>query len=460
MNENANMNANPTQLLPAEIIRRKRDGGRLQTGQIQAFVDGLVGRNPGLAWGDAQVGALAMAIVLQGMDDGECVALTRAMTHSGQVLNWHELSDAGPVLDKHSTGGVGDKVSLMLAPIVAACGGLVPMISGRGLGHTGGTLDKLEALPGYTVNPPRAQLLTALRQAGFAIVGAGAELAPADKRLYAIRDVTATVESVPLITASILSKKLAAGLQGLVLDVKVGNGAFMRRLADAQTLTDTLVAVAQGAGLRATALLTDMNQVLGHSAGNALEVAEAIDFLTGRAQDPRLLEVTLALCASLLHLGGLADDEATGRQMAQQALDSGRAAERFAQSVAALGGPADVLTKPGLPTAPVQQALRAPRDGFLVAMDTRAVGLTVVGLGGGRQQAGDSLDPRVGLAQVLPLGSAVQAGQPLLQIHAATEAAAQAAAQQLLAALQIGDEASYHASPLLLGRSAAGASPP
>lgn len=419
-------------LLPAEVIRAKRDRHALSPAQIEAFVRGLADGS----WSEGQVAALAMAILLNGMDRGECVALTRAMTHSGEVLQWPDVP--GPVLDKHSTGGVGDKVSLMLAPIVAACGGVVPMISGRGLGHTGGTLDKLESLPGYSVEPPRETLLAVLRDAGCAIVGAGPTLAPADKRLYAIRDVTATVESVPLITASILSKKLAAGLQGLVLDVKVGNGAFMPRLEDARALAASLVEVAAGAGLPAEALITDMNQVLGHSAGNALEVREAIDFLTGVEREARLLEVTLALAARLLRLGGLAADMPEAKARALHALDSGAAAERFARMVSGLGGPADLQQAARLlPDAPVQCDLPAPRGGVLAAMDVRAIGLAIVALGGGRRRAEDRIDPRVGLTQVLPLGSSVMKGQPLARVHAASQADAEAAIAALQAALRI-----------------------
>ncbi|MFO1285438.1 MAG: thymidine phosphorylase [Rubrivivax sp.] len=309
-------------MLPQQVIAAKRDGAALSRQQIDAFVAGLVaGEQDAARWSDAQAAALAMAIVLRGMDGAETVALTHAMTHSGRVLDWRAEGFDGPVLDKHSTGGVGDKVSLMLAPIVAeagaAAGVIVPMISGRGLGHTGGTLDKLEALPGYTVNPPHATLVRTLREAGCAIVGASAELAPADRRLYAIRDVTATVESVPLITASILAKKLAAGLQALVLDVKVGSGAMMAALPAARALARSLVDVAAGAGLCARALITDMDRVLGFAAGNALEVREAIDFLAGRGgaggratREPRLLELTLTLAAQALQArrrgGGLA----------------------------------------------------------------------------------------------------------------------------------------------------------
>ena len=313
-------------MLAQELIRLKRDGGALDEAQIGAFVQGLVSRR----WSEGQVAALAMAICWRGMTRAETVALTRAMTHSGQVLDWSRARLPGPIVDKHSTGGVGDKVSLVLAPIVAACGGVVPMVSGRGLGHTGGTLDKLASLPGYTIAPSRATLVRTLREAGCAIVGASARIAPADRRLYAIRDVTATVESVPLITASILSKKLAAGLQSLVMDVKVGNGAFCATLDAAQALAHSLVEVAGAAGLPTRALVTDMNAVLGSTAGNALEVRESIAFLTGAARDARLLEVTLALAAEMLVLAGLADGLVDATRRARDALESGAAAERSA----------------------------------------------------------------------------------------------------------------------------------
>ncbi|MBI5256220.1 MAG: thymidine phosphorylase [Burkholderiales bacterium] len=433
-------------MLAVEVIRRKRDGHALATAEIEAFVQGLVDGS----WSEGQVAALAMAILLRGMQRDEVVTLTRAMLHSGEVLRWHDAGLPGPVLDKHSTGGVGDKVSLMLAPIVAACGGVVPMVSGRGLGHTGGTLDKLAALPGYTIEPPREQLLRVLRHCGCAIIGASARIAPADRRLYAVRDVTATVESVPLITASILSKKLAAGLQTLVLDVKVGNGAFAATLDEARALATSLVQVASAAGLPTEALLTDMNQVLGRSAGNALELQEALDFLAGTEREPRLLEVTLALAARMLRLAGLAPDLAAARQRAEAALSSGRAAEHFARMVAGLGGPADVFA-PGrtLPAAPVQRELPAARSGVLQAMDTRALGLAVVALGGGRRQAADALDLRVGLSHLLPLGRAVQAGEPLLRVHAASAAAADEALHAAARALVIG-EAPVAEAPVVL----------
>jgi len=418
------------QISAASVIAAKRDGAALSAAQVQHFVRGLVDGS----WADSQVAALAMAVVLRGMDTDETVALTSGMTHSGEVLQWNGVGLNGPILDKHSTGGVGDKVSLMLAPIVAACGGVVPMISGRGLGHTGGTLDKLEALPGYRCNVDHATLLAALRSAGCAIVGASETVAPADRRLYAIRDVTATVESVPLITASILSKKLAAGLQGLVLDVKVGSGAFMPSLPQAQELAQSLVDVAVGAGLPARALITDMNQVLGLTAGNALEVQETLDFLTAKQQEPRLLSLTLDLAAELLHMGKLAPTPAQGRQMAQRALDSGAAAEHFARMVAALGGPQDVLRDAQLPTASVQRPVLAPRDGVLSRMDVRALGQCVVQLGGGRSRPGETVDPRVGLSDVLPLHAPVQAGQPVAIVHAASEASAEQACRDVLAA--------------------------
>ena len=436
-------------MLAQEIIRIKRDGQTLARAHIDAFVRGLVDGS----WSEGQAAALAMAMFLKGMSRAETVDLTQAMTRSGLVMNWHAAHLNGPLLDKHSTGGVGDKVSLMLAPIVAACGGVVPMISGRGLGHTGGTLDKLASIPGYNAAPDVATLHRALQSAGCAIIGQTTELAPADRRLYAIRDVTATVESVPLITASILSKKLAAGLQGLVMDVKVGNGAFADSLAMATTLAESLVQVAHGAGLPTRAWLTDMNQVLGSACGNALEVMEAVDFLTGQWREPRLLEVTRTLSAELLVMGGLAVDDAQALQQVDAALDSGRALEQFARMVTALGGPADFCQRPGhyLPTAPVQLPVLAPHDGFVAAMDTRDIGLAVVELGGGRRQASDTIDPRVGLSQFAQLGQAVQAGELLAVVHAADASAAERACRALPGLLQITPQAPI-GSPVLIRR--------
>ncbi|MBK1689505.1 thymidine phosphorylase [Rubrivivax gelatinosus] len=426
-------------MLAAEVISNKRDGRALSGNEIRAFVAGLTAPEGEARWSDAQVAALAMAVLLRGMDRAETVALTQAMTDSGERLRWAGFGR--PVLDKHSTGGLGDKTSLLLAPIVAACGGLVPMISGRGLGHTGGTLDKLESLPGYGVDPSPERLHTVLRTAGCAIVGASARLAPADRRLYAIRDVTATVESLPLITASILSKKLAAGLDALVLDVKLGSGAFMRDAAAAQALATSLVDTARGAGLAAAALVTDMNQVLGRSAGNALEVAECLALLRGEPGDARLVEVTLGLAARLLVLGGLQADEPAALAAARQALASGAAAERFAAMVAGLGGPGDVLKDARLASAPVIAEVPAPRDGVVAAIDARALGYAIVELGGGRRRGGDVVDPRVGLDAMVALGETRRAGEPLARVHAADKAGAARAVAAVQAAVTLADSA-------------------
>jgi thymidine phosphorylase len=437
-------------MTPAQVIGAKRDGQVLDESQIAEFVRGLVDRR----WSEGQVAALSMAIVLRGMTRAETAALTIAMAHSGTVLDWSRARLPGPIVDKHSTGGVGDKVSLMLAPIVAACGGVVPMISGRGLGHTGGTLDKLQSLGGYDVSPSRTRLTRVLREAGCAIVGASRRVAPADRRLYAIRDVTATVESVALITASILSKKLAAGLQFLVLDVKAGNGAFCATVGAARELAHSLVQVAAEAGLPARALVTDMNQVLGCTAGNALETREAIEFLSGRGlREPRLEAVTLALAGEMLALGGLARDAPQGQAIARQALDSGAAAQRFERMVAGLGGPRNVLSPrfAGLPRARVVMPLPAARDGVIASMDTRELGLVVVELGGGRRVAGDRIDARVGLSQVRALGTVVSRGEPLLLVHAASREAAQAAIARLNAAVRVAARAST-TQPVLVDR--------
>ena len=437
-------------MLAQEIIRIKRDGGTLARAQIDAFVAGLVDGS----WSEGQAAALAMAIFLHGMESNETVALTQAMTHSGRVMDWASAQLNGPILDKHSSGGVGDKVSLMLAPIVAACGGVVPMISGRGLGHTGGTLDKLASIPGYQCAPGIDQLQQTLRDAGCAIIGQTADLAPADRRLYAIRDVTATVESVPLITASILSKKLAAGLQALVMDVKVGNGAFADSIDMALALAQSLVQVAGGAGLPTRAWLTDMNQVLGSSCGNAVEVQEAIDFLRQPERaDARLLQVTRTLSAELLQMGRLAGDEAQALQQVDQALQSGHALEQFGRMVSALGGPTDLIERAAqhLPQAPVQLAVPAPRSGWISTMATRDIGLLIVELGGGRRQAADAIDARVGFTQCAQIGQHLQAGEPLAVVHAADAAAAEHASQRLQELIHFSDQP-VAASPVLVQR--------
>jgi thymidine phosphorylase len=435
-------------MLTAELIRKKRDGTELSADEIEQLVAGIADGSVT----DAQAGALAMAIVWRGMSPEERVALTGAMTHSGDVLAWADAGLAGPVLDKHSTGGVGDKVSLLLAPIVAACGGAVPMISGRGLGHTGGTLDKLEAIPGYDVGPEPARLRAVVAQVGCAIVGQTARLAPADRRLYAIRDATATVESIPLIVASILSKKLAAGLDALVMDVKAGSGAMLPSRERARELAQAIVEVATGNGLPTTALITDMDQVLGRSAGNAVEVRECIDHLTGAAGDPRLREVTLACSAELLTLGGVYAELADARAAAQHALDSGAAAERFGAMVAELGGPSQLVDSPDrfLAPAPVVVPVWAREAGTVTAIDVRAIGIAIVTLGGGRARETDRVDHSVGLTEVTALGDHVGPGErPLAMLHARDHDGALAAADALRAAYTLGERAGAVPGPVL-----------
>jgi len=431
-------------MLPQEFIRLKRDGKPLPAAAIREFVAGMVSG----AVTEGQIAAFAMATLLNGMSPDEAVALTLAMRDSGTVLTW-DLP--GPVVDKHSTGGVGDNVSLMLAPIVAACGAYVPMISGRGLGHTGGTLDKMDSIPGYKSQPDNALFRKTVRDVGCAIIGQTGDLAPADKRFYGIRDVTATVESVPLITASILSKKLAAGLDALVLDVKSGNGAFMARPREASALAKSLVEVANGAGLPTTALVTDMNQPLASAAGNALEVANAVDFLTGDVRDRRLADVTLALAAEMLVSAGIARSRKDGLARAQEALNSGKAAERFGRMVAALGGPADFVSryKSYLPNAPVVRPVVAPAQGFVRSIDTRAVGMAVVALGGGRTRPQDNVDLAVGLTLLAPIGAEVHADEPLALVHARDEATASVAAEAVVQAYTLGDDRPVTRSPVI-----------
>ena len=440
--------------LPQEFIRRKRDGGAVSAEDIDSYIRGVTDGSVT----EGQVAAFSMAVFFQGMSLDERVALTRAMTHSGDVLDWSGKGLDGPVLDKHSTGGIGDNVSLILGPIVAACGGYVPMISGRGLGHTGGTLDKLDSIPGYRSQPDVETLERVVRATGCAIIGATGDIAPADKRIYAIRDVTGTVESLDLITASILSKKLAAGLGGLVMDVKFGSGAFAAAFEDAGALAESLVTVAEGAGLPTVALLTDMNQVLGRAAGNALEVKESIDLLTGQSVDPRLSEVTLALTAELLCLGGLAETVEEGLGRARQALADGSAAERFGRMVAALGGPADILEESDrhLTAAPLRRDVFPEAEGIVTGVDARAVGVAIVAIGGGRAAPEDVIDHAVGLTDVAAIGEAVGPGtKPLATVHARDDAQADRAAAMLRNAYTLGD-AVPEAQPLVARRVAEG----
>lgn len=421
--------------LTQEIIRKKRDKGVLSAEEIQFFVRGITDGSVS----EGQIAALGMAVFFNDMNMDERVAFTLAMRDSGHVLDWRALNLPGPVVDKHSTGGVGDVVSLLLGPMVAACGGYVPMISGRGLGHTGGTLDKFDAIPGYCTVPDNELFRKVVQEIGVAIIGQTAQLAPADKRFYSIRDVTATVESVAMITGSILSKKLSAGLDALVMDVKVGTGAFMPTYDKSVELAESIVAVGNGAGMQTSAILTDMNESLAPYAGNALEVRGAMDYLTGRSRPARLHEVTLALCAEMLVLGGLAATEEEARVKLMAALDSGEAAERFSRMVSALGGPADLVDNPDkhLEKAPFVVPAPALSAGFANVRDCRAIGLAVVALGGGRRRPSDSIDFAVGLTDLVGLGEPVAVGQPLAMVHARTETAAQQAVKEIQEAYAI-----------------------
>ena len=425
-------------MLPQEIIRKKRDGQVLSAEEIAAIVRGITDGS----LSEGQVAAFAMAVFFRDMVAEECVAFTLALARSGLTLDWSDLDLPGPVIDKHSSGGVGDKVSLMLAPIVAACGGFVPMISGRGLGHTGGTLDKLDAITGYETQPDIATFRKVVREVGCAVIGQTDDLAPADRRLYGVRDVTATVESIPLLVGSILSKKIAAGLDGLVMDVKCGSGAFCQSKAMAQDLAQAIVTVANRASLPIVALITDMDRVLGGNVGNALEVAEAIAYLKGEQQrDPRLHEVTMALAGEMLALGHLAASAGEGRARAEATLADGRAAERFARMVSALGGPDDFVecVNRYLPHAPVVKPCRADRSGYVAAMDARQVGIAVVSLGGGRRHADDAIDSSVGLTNVIDVGARVRAGDELCVVHATSEVDADSAIEAVRQAIHVDD---------------------
>lgn len=425
--------------LAQEIIRKKRDGKVLSDEEIRFFINGI--RDNTISEG--QIAALAMTIFFNDMSMPERVSLTMAMRDSGTVLDWKSLNLNGPVVDKHSTGGVGDVTSLMLGPMVVACGGYVPMISGRGLGHTGGTLDKLEAIPGFNIFPDDNRFRKIIKEVGVAIIGQTSSLAPADKRFYATRDITATVDSIPLITGSILAKKLAEGLDALVMDVKVGNGAFMPTYELSGLLAEAIVGVANGAGVRTTALLTDMNQVLASSAGNAVEVRESVQFLTGEYRNPRLFDVTMALCSEMLLSGNLAQNDAEARAKLQAVLDNGKAAEIFGRMVAAQDGPTDFVENYAkyLPTAAIQKPVYADAVGFVSAMDTRDLGLAVVSMGGGRRQASDIIDYSVGLTDMARLGDKVDTSHPLAVIHARDESSWQEAAKAVKAAIKLDDKA-------------------
>jgi thymidine phosphorylase len=421
-----------------DLIRKKRDGSALTQEEIDFFVRGLADSSIP----PEQVAALAMAVYFRSMSFAEAGALTVAMADSGVRLRWDELRGRGPVIDKHSTGGVGDKVSFLLAPIAAACGCFVPMISGRGLGHTGGTLDKLDAVPGYRSMPTVEEFRRVVCSVGCAIIGQTDDLAPADRRLYAVRDVTATVESIPLITASILSKKIAAGLDALVMDVKTGSGAFMQTLEEARALARSIIGVAATAGLRAHAVITDMSQTLGWSVGNALEIAEVLAFLKGEAQEPRLAEVVFALVAEMLIMARLAEDPARARKQAEIAVRSGEAAERFARMVTELGGPSDLLTSAArhLPSAPLIEPIFPAAEGYVSRVNARGVGNLLVELGGGRQVAGQRLDLAVGLSEVAGIGARVGKDRPLATVHARSAQQVARATEVLCSVVSLSEE--------------------
>ena len=424
-------------MLPQEIIRKKRDGELISDEELQFFSSGIVDGSIS----EGQIAAFAMAIYFQGMKSNETAALTLAMRDTGDVLNWKQENFSGPIIDKHSTGGVGDSVSLMLGPLLAACGGYVPMISGRGLGHTGGTLDKLDAIPGYNSTPDNNLFRKTVRECGVAIIGQTGKLAPADKRFYATRDITATVESIPLITASILSKKFAAGLDCLCMDIKTGSGAFMPTPEESVALAQSIVDIGNATGVNTSALITDMNQPLGSTVGNALEVHEAINFLTNDHQNPRLLQVVFSLCTELLMLSEITDNPFDATTMLEAELVSGRAAERFGRMVHSLGGPIDLIEKPDkyLSKAEVIKPVHLQETGFVSNIDTRALGMAVVELGGGRIRAEDDIDFAVGLSDFITIGKS--SDRAIATIHARTEADWEQAAEKIKKAIAVSDSA-------------------
>lgn len=433
-------------MLPQEIIRLKRDKHELTGEQIRQFIAGINNKTVD----DVQVASLTMAIFLNGLNRRETIDLTLAMRDSGDKMEWADFDK--PIVDKHSSGGVGDKVSLMLAPILAACDVYVPMIAGRGLGHTGGTIDKLEAIPDYNTQADKQLFRKTVKQIGCAIIGQTATLAPADKKIYAIRDVCGTVESIPLITASILSKKLAAGLQYLVMDLKCGNGAFMSNFADAKMLAESIVSVANGAGTQTSALLTDMNQVLGTAVGNALEVKEAVDYLTGKSTETRLDIITRSLCKELLLKCKRCQTAKEADILISKAINSGTAAEKFAAMVKALGGPADFMEnhKKYLPQAKHTKAIFAPVEGYVAAMNTRAIGLSIVEMKGGRTAPGQSLDLTTGYSEFAQIGDYADSQKPLAIVNYQTEEQYEKAKQDLLAAITISDTKPEIKNPILL----------
>lgn len=418
--------------IPQEFIRKKRDNHTLNKEDIDLFISGVMDGTVA----NEHISAFAMAVFFNGMNLDEKTNLTLAMKNSGNTLSWNL---DGPIADKHSTGGVGDTVSLMLGPMLAACGIYVPMISGRGLGHTGGTLDKFESIPNYNVLPSEELFKKVVKECGVAIIGQTNSLAPADKRIYSIRDVTATVESVPMISASILSKKLAEGLDTLIMDVKVGSGAFMPTYELSVELAKTIVEIANNTGVKTTAILTDMNQCLAYNAGNALEVKEAVEYLSGKRRNPRLHKITMKLCAQALINTAIAKDEAQATKLLQDVLDSGKALEVFAKMVSALGGPSDFCQKyeSYLSKAKIVKPVYAQKEGVVHSIDTIALGMSVVSLGGGRVKPTDTLDYSVGLEEVVNIGAKVDTKTPLAIIHAKDEDSFMEASRRVLGAIKI-----------------------
>ena len=434
-------------MLIQEIIRKKRDGLSLTSEEIQFYIEGLSNGTTT----KSHIAAFSMAVFFNSMTIEETFHLTDQMIRSGDKLNWLELE--GPVIDKHSTGGVGDKVSLMLAPIVASCGIFNPMISGRGLGHTGGTLDKLESIPGYNTAPGNSLFKSVVKNVGCAIIGQTANLAPADKIIYSVRDTTATVESVPLITASILSKKLVAGLDGLVMDIKTGDGAFADQLDFALDIGKTIIQVSKEFSLRTSAIITDMNQPLGISVGNALEVIEVIDYLKGSRRDQRLHQLVLALSTEMLIISGLFDSKEAAMQKVKQNLENGRAAETFEKMISELGGPKNILDNNSSHFVPatVVKPVPSTKSGFINNIKTRSLGLSIMELGGGRKKTSDYIDHTVGISEVLGLGERVEAGDPLAKVNAKNEDDANRAITVIQRAYSI-DDSTVQFSPVIIQR--------
>lgn len=419
-----------------ELLRAKRQGHAWTRAEINFLAAGMADGS----LGDEQLGAFAMAVAIEGMSEDERVALTLAMRDSGRVMRWTGLD--GPVVDKHSTGGIGDSTSLLIGPWLAACGAYVPMITGRGLGHTGGTCDKLESIPGYETAPEPDRFDTIVRDLGVAIIGQTSDLAPADRRLYGVRDVTGTVDSLPLIVASILSKKLAEGLDGLVLDVKFGNAAVIQDIHSASKLADTLASTATSAGTPTRALLTDMNQSLGRNAGNALEILEIVDLLRGDISGGRLFDLSRILSAEMLCIVGLSDSFEAAFAKLDDAWSNGLVSERFSRMVSRLGGPTDLIERPDayLPKASFVVDVFPENKGIVQKIDARALGLAVIDLGGGRQQASDSIDFSVGLSEIVGIGDAVDAHQPVLRVHAKSEDQIERITPILRSAFILGDQ--------------------